>query len=285
MATRIFNKVILPSKLHQELEAVINGLLIGIQYAPETNTVTVNLTGEPNGTEDQAITDAVNNHTPSWLSYKIWDYVVDPPVGHHPPIDLDYKKGLSVRLHDKKTYVKGEMTLKEYYEGASADPVTGEISYTNLILKEENVYTRDVAGFAVVRQQTITWVREDESYGPHQKITLKYYSGIDKIQEGKTRRGNLMDSLMMDVANMMLANATVAKGSALDPAEIETELQRGRDMLTEYEDGFAAFISHSDKGVLTSVTNDVNHSFLNDNVPGSNPVITIRDYVVNEMTI
>lgn len=293
MITRIFTKTILPEKLDSELKAAVGDTLFdSVNYEADISQVIVNLKIEPSSSEDQTIVDTVNNHVPSYPLYKIWDYVNEPPFNKwHSPTDLDYKKGLNTRLHPKNTFEKGEMKLREYYATATPNP-DGSINFTDLVLKEENDYTRDVAGFAISRQQTISWYRDDSTWGPDQKITLKYYDGIDKIQEGQTRRGNLVDSLMMDAANMLIYNETVARRTALaDPnydltaEEIETQIQRGRALMTEYEDFFSAFVQHSDKEIITKIDTDpqTTHTFLGENIPDQTK--TFEQYIIEEMTI
>ena len=293
MTTRVFTKTILPDKLQVELTDILTDSVMDfVDFEIDTDKVTVHLKVEPTSAQDQDITDTVNNHVPSYPGYKIWDYVNDEPhVPWFSPTSLDYKKGLNTRLHPKNTFTKGELTLREYYESATVDAV-GAVTFSNLVLKEENSYTRDIGGFAVVRSQTISWMRDDETWGPDVKTTLKYYSGIDKMQEGKKRRSNLVDQLMMDTANMLLYIEAVARITAtgdpnyqLTQAEVEAVLVTGRDLLTAYEDEFSAFIQHSEKKILTDIANDTTHAILDYDVPGSSPVVKIRDFVISEMTI
>lgn len=287
---RVFTKTVIASKLKEEIEAVVPGLVNNI-VVKNGSTVVLYLNQEPTAVEDTTITATVNNHVPSVLGYKIWNFVQEPPATNTPPLDLDYKKQLTTRLHPKNTFVQGELTAREFYENASVN-ADGSITFSNLILRENNVYTRDVAGFAIYRTKTITWIRDDESDGPDTKVTLKYYSGVDKIQEGQTRRGNLVDALIMDSANLLLLAKTVARigetgdsSYALTAEEIEVEIQKGRDLLTTYGDSFSAFISHSDKKILTDIQNDTTHAFLNDTLYGVTPSVTMRQYILNEMTL
>jgi hypothetical protein len=290
MHNRVFTKTVLPSKLKKELDSVVPGIVDHI-FVISGSEVHVVLNSEPTGQQDTQITETVNSHVPSIIGYKIWNFVLESPSKWSSPLDLDYKKGLTVRLHPKNTFVKGELTKKEFYETASVN-IDGSINFSNLILKEENVFHRDLAGFAVCRQKTITWILENEQDGPDVKTTMKYYDGVDKMQEGVRRRGNLIDALIMEIAGMLIYFKTAQRiAETSDPSyqltsiELDTEIQKGRDLLTHYASGFGAFVSHSDKQIVTDLANDVSFSFLNENVPNQTPVITIRDYIIDGMSI
>ena len=284
-----FPKTVSHDKIRAELEAALGENIVD-QIDGTPTSVTLHFTRNTTAPEDIIINDVVNAHVPSHLSYKIWDYVVDKPYGWKPPLDLDYKKGLTTRLHPKNTFVQGELTMREYYSDASVNPLDGTIIFSNPILKEENVYVRDPAGFAIYRTQQICWYLENDEVGPDTKLAVKYYDGIDKIQEGSTRRTNLVDALMMVIANMLIINKTVARRTELaDPEynltalEINAELQKGRDLLTSFENEFSSFKSHSDKVILTEIQNDTTHAFLDDMVPDQST--DFRTYVIQEMTI
>lgn len=285
MVMRTYIKSVLPGKLGEELVTVVPDIDVQTIYMKQVEGADVChllLDREPTAVEDQDLHAAVMAHIPSILGYKIWAYVETPPVAWTSPKDLVYTRGLSVRLHPKNYFTQGELTKREYYSGASVN-TDGTISFTNLILKEENVFLRDPAGLAILRTQTISWTRDDDSFGPDVKTTQKFYAGIDKIQEGQTRRGNLKDALMMEVAIMLITNATIAKGAALTMLETEAEFQKGRLLLAEYGKSFADFVDHSNKQILTDITTDTTHTWLGDTAPGSTD--TIRSLVLAELTI
>lgn len=284
-----FPKTVAHDKLRLELEAALGENIVD-QIDGTPTSVTLHFNRDTTAPEDIIINDVVNAHVSSHLSYKIWDYVVDKPYGWKPPLDLDYKKGLTTRLHPKNTFDQGELTTRQYYSEASVNPLDGSIIFDNLILKEENNYVRDAAGFAIYRTQVISWAYENDEFGPDTKMAIKYYAGIDKIQEGQTRRGNLIDALMMVVAEWLIYNKIVARRTELadpnynlTPIEMDTELQKGRNLLSSYENEFSSFRNHSDKEILTSIQTDATHSFLDDMVPDQST--DFRTYVIQEMTI
>ena len=292
MAIRQFSRTILPSKLMMELSMAIPLIFERVAYSVSNSVplVTVHLSQEPNAAQDQAITDTVNNHVPSHLSYKIWDYVIDPPVGWTSPVDLDYKKGLTIRLHPKKTFIRGELILREYFKDASVNP-DGSITFSNPVLKEEYVYTRDGTDLAISRIETISWYREDDSLGLDVKINRKFYDGLDKIQEGSTRRANVFDGVMIPIVTMLGYAQTVVRIIAtsnpsyqLTDAELEAEIQKGKDFITFYDDSFNGFVKSSDRKIVTDITNDTAHPFL-DIENFMNPGTTIRDFLIGEFNL
>lgn len=287
---RSYPKTSLPDKLEAEIEAAIPGILDTL-FVEDGSVTKIFLKRVPSSTEEADLVAIVNNHVPVFPKYKLWDFVIDKGDIYKAPLDVDYKKSLTTRLHPKNYFTKGELTMREYYENAQVD-LMGNVTFSNLILKEENVYTRDPAGFAVYRTQTISWIRDDESIGPEKKTALKYYAGIDKIQEGKKRRANLVDALMMRCAEYLIINKTIARRTELqDPnydltlLETNEQIVTGRDYLTQYGNEFSAFISHSDKLILTATLNDSDHSFLDQSIPGFTPAVSFRDFIISEMTI
>lgn len=88
-------------------------------------------------------------------------------------------------LHKKRTLIKGELVLVEYYR--EFDGTT----YSDLVLKEERAYTRDSINLVQYRVQTTTWYLQDESVGEVKEMT-KYYSITESVAESETRRGNLV---------------------------------------------------------------------------------------------
>jgi hypothetical protein len=62
-----------------------------------------------------------------------------------------------------------------------------------MIIKEITTFTRDALGFPTYKDVEVKWVCEDNSFHSTTKTWRKYYSLLEKIQEGKIRRGNLFD--------------------------------------------------------------------------------------------
>jgi hypothetical protein len=223
-----------------------------------------------------------NNQSPSideTLKVKIYSFTNNTKYSvFEPPTDLDFITSLKIKLHRKSILVKGECTSEEYYE--TYDGTT----YGNLIVREAHVFTRDLLGFAIKRDTTISWYMNNGSAHPTVKLVPKYYSNGQKIDEGKTRRKNLVDGLqipcigLISIAMIGTPNATSA---------VITE---GRRFLKDYKTEFDTFTDSSNKDILSCLSDitfgryitSASYTWIDSMTPYG---ITIRAYLINELTI
>lgn len=119
--------------------------------------------------------------------YKIYEYYPDIDVYRkNVPLSINFKTGLSVRLHPVRTFVLGEMVECVYYasmtDGVPSDPV----------VKETWEYTRDGTGYAVSRLQKLFWYYDDGVLDEREhKIMEKYYDTLlDRRSESYRRLKN-----------------------------------------------------------------------------------------------
>jgi hypothetical protein len=280
MADRVYNKTVLASKLKTEIDDAIPEILNSIVVLGGSE-VHLSLHYEPSAGEDTILNNLINAHTPSILGYKIWDMVDVAKEKYLNPKDINFD---ILPLAKQKIFIKGEPSVFTYYKQAVVNS-NGTITYSDPVLKTTWTFTRDSIGFSVYAEEKAEWYLENDTLGSHQKIIPHYFDGYDKIEEGKRRRGHLLDALMIPISGMIIYHDTVAKGSALTLAEIEVSLQKGRAILSQYQAEFSNFINHRDVSILTSLQNDTDHPSLNLVVPGSNPSTTIRAYIIAEMTI
>jgi hypothetical protein len=212
---------------------------------------------------------------------KIYRYINDT-VYHDlskPPKEHDFIVGLSIKMHEKVTMVKGEVQKKEHY--ANFDGTT----YSDLIVVEDIVYNRNALGFAVSRTTTRKWICEDQSVHPDTKISLKYYSANDQIEEGITRRGNLIKSIQQPVMGL-IAFAWYQNPYAVNTAVI----LEGRKFLLEYQQEFNAFVNESNKAIIECLSTTSNPRYADVTkwswIDSMTPYgVTIRQYIVSQLTI
>ena len=107
------------------------------------------------------------------------------------PENLNYD---IIGLHKKRTIIVGELRSVEYYSTYDG------ISYSDLVVLEERVYTRDTNGIVLYRTLTVTWYLVDGSVGLI-KTTTKYYNSTESIDEGITRRTNIIDTGKLYIIN------------------------------------------------------------------------------------
>lgn len=119
-----------------------------------------------------------NNIQPTDVVFKITGLYSSPE-------DINYNL---YGFHKKRTIVKGELILVEYYR--NYNPQTQ--IYSDLILTESRTFGRDInTGLAYMRTQNISWYLTDETIGAT-KQTVKYYTLTESIDEGITRRKNVI---------------------------------------------------------------------------------------------
>lgn len=192
----------------------------------------------------------------------------DVPKGH------DYKRGLSTTLFPKHTFNKGELNKTEYFS---------DEAMTDLIIKVNMTYTRDIMGFATERTTTRIWIREDDTEHPDAKITKKVYGQgtLAPIEEGIRRRGNIVKGLQMPVLGMLL-NTLPAKDGESEQERQERCIMLGRRFLAHYKEDFTMFIEDSNRKIYKEMVECTD--FWMDTVIDQNGT-TIRAYVLNELNI
>ena len=135
MFQRTYTKSALPEKLKDEINEQIPGIVENIDTDPG-DVVKVVLTREPTAPEDATLTQLVNDHVPSYLNYRIWDYVVHPEAKHTDPTDINW--GI-LPFAAKTTHVDGEVTERIYYASATINP-DGTFNYTTPVLRTDWTY-------------------------------------------------------------------------------------------------------------------------------------------------
>lgn len=107
------------------------------------------------------------------------------------PQHLDYRVATTSRLYPEYRFMYGELVHVNYWGAFDGDANT----YGDLVVSERHVYTRDAQNYALRRDLTITWFRNDGT--PHEdvKVRTKFYDRKGQINELKYRRENIVDWL------------------------------------------------------------------------------------------
>lgn len=211
---------------------------------------------------------------------KIFSYMRFPKAydNTRPPLSVDYVTQLSIKLFRKSTLVKGECTREEFFEFCNGT------TYTNPIVREDHVFTRDALGFATSRTTTVSWYCNNGTLHPEVKILKKYYSSAEQIEEGKTRRGNLINALQMPCIGL-ISIATLGTPNANMAVILE-----GRRFLLNYKLEFDAFIGESNKGIISCLNNPADPKYISTEnyywIDAMTPYgVSIRQYLIGEMSI
>jgi hypothetical protein len=90
-------------------------------------------------------------------------------------------------LNKKRTIIKGELRLIEYYKNY----IVSANTYSDLVVVETRDYTRDEIGIATSRNLSSSWLLNNGTTGLTINST-KYYTQEEGIQEGLDRRSNMI---------------------------------------------------------------------------------------------
>ena len=201
--------------------------------------------------------------------------LINNPRGNHsePPFGVDYVTGLTTKLHRKQVMVKGEVQQELFYVNYNGT------TYTDLVVKETHVYSRDAMGFAKFKTTIITWIYEDDTECEQKKTWVKYYDNLQMIEEGIQRRSNMIKALQPKVLGLLQMT--------LPPEEQPNILIYGRGFLSQMKDYFENFANHSDRSLYTELNNSAlvtQFPWLSNQIPGMGGV-TILMFILNEVTI
>lgn len=193
-----------------------------------------------------------------------------------PPKDVDFITGLTTRLHPTNSIiVDGEVRQTDYYASANPPDAYGNVSYSDLVVRESFVYTRDSIGFARARVNTITWYMENDNPHPDTKVRLKYYENDESLREGQRRRANITDKLSMDMSSWLIATQTQLPNP-------QDRLDLGRQFMALHKLNFDMYIEASSSQILYEVNSDTTTTWLDDELA---PNVTIRATIIDALNI
>lgn len=236
---------------------------------------------EPSQQQIDDFDSIVAAHTAGSLRVKLWRYI----EGHHetsclePPSDVDYITGLSSRLHPTNSViVDGEVRQTDYYAQATMNQQTGQVSYSDLVIRESFTYQRDAVGFARARTQVISWYREDGSAHPATKTRFKLYEPDESLREGQRRRRNITDKLAMDLSWWLIATQTHLQNP-------QHRIDLGRNFMRHHKLSFDMFAEASSAQILYDIRDDEvsdHATWIDDEISAG---ATIRQTVLDALNI
>jgi len=266
-----------PDKLHQEVaDALPSGYGSAItinDYVGASDTVVVEVASGLSSGEEAQLQSVIDNHDP-YAHLRIFDYLVDgsafDAVDHAvPPHELNYETGLKNRLHRVVESTFGEVRQVKYM-----DPE----DLTTTVICEDIAYTRDGLGFASERTTFISWIDVNGRMHPKVKTLKKTYTPVEALREGKRRRGNILDEIMMDMGGLIAMTELI---------DIPSALALGRSFLRDHKTSVDMFIDASDPTILGEIKHDAvsMNDWLDNDVPGAPSGYTIRRYVFDAVNI
>jgi hypothetical protein len=169
--------------------------------------------------------------------------------------------------------IKGEVQVEEYYLSFNGT------TYSDLIVKEVHTFTRNIMGFAIYRTTTVSWYNESGLECMDKKIWTKFYDGLQTIEEGIVRRGNIVKYLQPAILTFLQ--------QTLSQEQLPNILTLGRNFLNDYKTDLDNFVDHSDKTILTTLIQigvAVAHPWTQNMIPGMGTT-KIIDYILAELTL
>lgn len=200
--------------------------------------------------------------------YLIYDYVDNNTYNlNNPssvPLLLDYD---ILGLHKKRTLVKGELVLVEYYGKYNSGV------YSDLVVREDRIYYR-VNQMVSRREMEIKWYLNDSTVGTT-KNNIKYYSVTEGMQELDTRRSNVISELKINTVGLIMvcSGITSLQAQAVD-----------RPFLSTYTIEISKYLQGYEQELRNAITNDAIYSWLNLTIPNTGGY-TIRMYLLDGIDV
>lgn len=223
---------------------------------------------------------------PGNKTFQIYEYVPRPLLNRDklvPPFDIDYKVGLSRRLVPARVMIKGELQEVTYYAEYDWSEPEEYNRYKVPVLKVTIAYVRDALGFAQYRTTTRQWYYTDGTLCTDPactKTTSKGYDLRTTIVEGKRRRQNVIDGLLLPVLGMMI-QTELSNPTSEFSTEAELILE-GRRLLATWKPAIIDFVDDSNTTFADTVTAATEYYL--DNVVNAQG-LTIRQYILYNIDV
>ena len=161
----------------------------------------------------------------------------------------------------ERILVKWELKTINYW--ANWDEVNW---YSDLVVKEENIYNRDEYGYIQTRDKVITWYNDDYTAWPL-KHTIKKYSMLEAAKAGEDCRSNIVSD--MKIATIWLICQT-------EQVSISEAEMLGFPFLISMTTQIAMYINGADQPLLDGIM-AATDSWMDNDIGWE----TIRQYLYN----
>jgi len=141
--------------------------------------------------------------------YRIYDLMSPEHATEHSehPGGIVYPKQLDYPIYSKHFRVDGERIKTIYY--STFDEVND--AYSDPIVKEDYVFTRDSEGLLRYVDLKISWMLKNDTWSDSTKEVRKYFNDYQKkLKENVLRRSNVIDEVSAAAADFGLASAIQA---------------------------------------------------------------------------
>jgi hypothetical protein len=205
------------------------------------------------------------------------------------PKSIDYKKDVDGRLHPKYTIqTNGWLTECEYFRNLTISQNEmgfTQYDYSDPILKYEATYQIKDDGYVGSRTVTRRWYKLDGSLDADAKVSVKFYEPMLAREEGKTRRKNIINKLIIDTVGLFIITSP----------DLNTVLEAEEDAISFMRyvaSGIADYYEYGSKSDQQGnpcklVLDVINSTYprLDNFVPGTNNTLTIRQFIINRLNV
>lgn len=205
------------------------------------------------------------------------------------PKSIDYKKHIDGRLHPKYIFNQhGWLVECTYYENLEiTQNQVGftEYIYSNPVLNYQAEYNVKSDGYVGSRIVTRRWYRLDGTLDIDSKITQKFYGSMMARDEGKRRRRNLVNNLMIQTVGLFIM-------TSVDLEDVATAETDAIPFLKEISSGLSDYYEYGSKQdisnnnfLLKQQIIDSTYPRLDNFVPDTNNTVTIREFIISKIDI
>jgi hypothetical protein len=226
--------------------------------------------------------------------FKLYDYLSDDVVERlgdinekTTPKSIDYKKDLIIRLHPElKFNDHGFLTGCTYYTNLdiTLDAYGFSVfNFSNPIVDYSATYTSGSDGYVQSRVITRKWYMMDDTLSPDAKVSVKIYDPLTSRAEGRRRRKNLINRLLIDTVGLIIiTSGDLDTVSAAEEDAIPFMHDIEGDISAYYESGTKEDVQGNPCSLIQTVSAHT-YGRLDNFVPGTNDTVTIRMFILSRL--
>lgn len=212
---------------------------------------------------------------------KIYRYVDNSSLfdKFEPPFGLNYKTGLTVRLHPKHEVApNGYLQQSKYYSNISYNPTIGEWEYDDLVVCAVFDYVVDpVTEFTVSRTKEVRYFKENGEMHPDTKQMFKVYSVLEMDEVAIKRRSNVISLIKIEISKFV---AWLFSVQFPDPNTRPNSNDAAKQIMQPLNMPILNYINGGDRSII-DIIRYAKEPFFDTMMPSKGK--TVRNFIVDRM--